>query len=42
MYKRIMLWYQQGLWTAAMVETAAQKGIITAEQAAEIINSKEV
>lgn len=41
MYDKILLWYNQGLWTAAMVETAARKGIITAEQAAEIIDSKE-
>lgn len=41
MYDKILRWYNQGLWTAAMVETSVQKGIITAEQAAEIINSKE-
>lgn len=41
MYDKISLWFIQGLWTAEMVETAAQKGIITVEQASEIINRKE-
>lgn len=37
MYEKIARWYRQGLWTAAMVNSAAQKGIITRGQAAEII-----
>ena len=37
MYERIRKWYKLGLWTEAQVLMAAEKGIITDEQAAEII-----
>lgn len=37
MYEKIKKWYKQGLWTAEMVQTAADKGIITEEQAKEIL-----
>lgn len=37
MYNKIMKWYALGLWTADMVQTAANKGVITAEQAAHIL-----
>lgn len=37
MFEKIKKWYSQGLWTADMVQTAADKGIITLEQAAEIL-----
>lgn len=36
MYEKIKKWYKQGLWTKAMVQNAAKKGIITKAQAAEI------
>ena len=38
MYEKIRKWYNMGLWTADMVRNAAKKGVITAEQAEEIIN----
>lgn len=31
MRDKIERWYRQGLWTAAMVRSAAEKGRITAE-----------
>lgn len=37
MKEKIAKWYKQGLWTEAMVMTAVNKGIITAEEAAEIM-----
>ena len=37
MCEKIKKWYNQGLWTAEMVQTAADKGVITQEQAAEIL-----
>lgn len=36
MFERIAKWYRQGLWTAAMVQSAAKKGVITQAQAEEI------
>ena len=36
-YDKIEKWYDQGLWTADMVKTAAEKGKITQAEAAEII-----
>lgn len=36
MYDKIARWYKQGLWTAAMVDRAAKKGVITQAQADEI------
>lgn len=41
MYEKIKKWYKQGLWTAEMVQTAADKGVITQEQAAEILGQEE-
>ena len=41
MYEKIKKWYKQGLWTAEMVQTAADKSIITKEQAAEILGQEE-
>lgn len=32
MYKKIKKWYEQGLWTKAMVVNAVQKGVLTPEQ----------
>jgi uncharacterized XkdX family phage protein len=37
MYEKIKKWYKQGLWTAEMVMNAVTKGIITEEQAKEIL-----
>lgn len=37
MKAKISQWYKQGLWTAAMVQAAVEKGIITGAEAAEII-----
>jgi len=36
MYRKIKRWYEQGLWTAAMVRNAVAKGVLTEEEAAEI------
>lgn len=36
MKDKISKWYKQGLWTAEMVANAVEKGIITAEDYAEI------
>lgn len=37
MKERIAKWYKQGLWTADMVQDAVKKGILTEEEAAEIL-----
>ena len=37
MYEKIKKWYKQGLWTEEMVLDAVKKGIITEEQAKEIL-----
>ena len=37
MYEKIKRWYQQGLWTEAMVRNAVAKGKLTEEEAAEIL-----
>lgn len=37
MNEKIKKWYKMGLWTAAMVQNAVNKGKLTAEEAAEII-----
>lgn len=37
MKAKIEKWYNQGLWTEAMVLQAAAKGIITEAEAAEIL-----
>ena len=38
MFEKIKKWYKQGLWTQQMVLNAVEKGIITEEQYAEIID----
>ena len=40
MYDKIKKWYKQGLWSADMVQAAADKGVITPEQAAEILGKE--
>lgn len=37
MFEKIKKWYKQGLWTEKMVQNAVEKGVITEEQAAEIL-----
>ena len=37
MYEKIERWYHLGLWTEDMVMNAVDKGLITQEQAAEIL-----
>ena len=37
MFERIKKWYKQGLWTENMVNNAVAKGILTAEEAAQIL-----
>ena len=39
MKDKIAKWYKQGLWTEKMVQDAVTKGILTTEEAAEILNS---
>lgn len=36
MFKKIKRWYEEGIWTKAMVRNAVIKGKITAEQYEEI------
>lgn len=38
MYEKIKRWYTLGLWTAEMVHNAVEKGVITADEAAEIMS----
>lgn len=39
MKNKIEKWYKQGLWSAEMVRNAVEKGILTADEAAEILNN---
>lgn len=39
MKEKIAKWYKQGLWTKDMVQNAVNKGILTKEEAEEIINA---
>lgn len=41
MFEKIKKWYKQGLWTEEMVRSAVDKGILTTEQAAEILEQEE-
>lgn len=41
MKERIMKWYKLGLWTEVMVRNAVDKGVITADDMAEILKEKE-
>lgn len=38
MYEKIKRWYTLGLWTEEMVHNSVEKGIITADEAAEILS----
>lgn len=37
MKDKIKKWYRQGLWTEAMVQNAVKKGVLTTEEAEEIL-----
>ena len=37
MKEKIKLWYGQGLWSAEMVRNAVKKGVLTEDEAAEIL-----
>ena len=39
MKNKIAKWYDMGLWSAEMVQNAVAKGILTAEEAAEILGN---
>ena len=41
MKERIAKWYKMGLWTAEMVQNAVEKGKLTLDEAAEILNKRE-
>ena len=38
MYDKIKKWYIMGLWTETMVQNAVSKGVLTAEEAADILS----
>lgn len=40
MFEKIKKWYKQGLWSAAKVQNAVEKGVITADQAEQILNQE--
>lgn len=37
MFEKINKWYKQGLWTEEMVQNAVNKGVLTADEAKEIL-----
>ena len=37
MFEKIKKWYQQGLWDEEKVQNAVKKGVLTADEAAEIL-----
>ena len=39
MKEKIAKWYKQGLWDAEKVQNAVKKGVLTAEEAAEILSA---
>lgn len=42
MKEKIKRWYEQGLWTAAMVRNAVIKGKLTEEEYREIVEEAEL
>lgn len=40
MKEKIKKWYNQGLWNAKMVHNAVEKGVISVEEATEILATK--
>lgn len=41
MFEKIKKWHKQGLWTAAMVRNAFEKGVITEDQLKDILGTQE-
>ena len=41
MKEKIAKWHDQGLWTEKMVQDAVKKGVLTEEEAKEILGSHE-
>ena len=41
MFEKIKKWYKQGLWTAEMIQKAAEKGVITQDEADAIVDADE-
>ena len=41
MFEKIMKWYLFGLWTENMVRAAAEKSVLTWEEAAQILEQEE-
>lgn len=42
MFDKIKKWYQQGLWTEAMVANAVAKNVLTQEEYEAIVNGSSV
>ena len=42
MYEKIKKWYEQGLWTAEMVQNAVEKGVISYTEYCELIGEHKV
>lgn len=40
MREKIERWYAQGLWSTEMVRNAVKKGVLTEEEAGEILGEK--
>ena len=39
MFEKIKKWYQQGLWDEEKVQNAVKKGVLTADEASEILSA---
>lgn len=39
MFEKIKRWYARGLWTAQMVGNAVEKGVLTKDQAEEVLGA---
>lgn len=39
MFNKIQKWYNQGLWTAEMVQQAYTKGVLTSGELSQILNT---
>lgn len=40
MKEKIKKWYNQGIWSTKMVQNAVEKGVISVEEATEILAAK--
>ena len=38
--EKVAYWYQQGLWSASMVQDAVDKGVLTEDEATEILGEE--